>query len=43
MKQLLFFHREKIEIPNKWGDIEIVKFQDLVYITYDKPYCVFFT
>jgi DNA-binding LytR/AlgR family response regulator len=42
MKQQLFFHCDKLEIPNKWGNIEIIKFQDIAYITYEKPYSIFF-
>jgi hypothetical protein len=42
MKQALFFHCEKLEIPDKWGNLEIIKFRDIVYITYDKPYSAFF-
>jgi DNA-binding LytR/AlgR family response regulator len=44
MKKQLFFHRdsEKLDIPNIQGDIEIINFRDIIYVTYDKPYCGFF-
>jgi DNA-binding LytR/AlgR family response regulator len=42
MKQQLFFHCKKLEISNKCGDIEIIKFRDIAYIIYDKPYSTFF-
>jgi DNA-binding LytR/AlgR family response regulator len=42
MKQQLFFHCKKLEIPDTSGNIKIIKFQDIVYITYNKPYSAFF-
>jgi DNA-binding LytR/AlgR family response regulator len=35
------FHHLKIELLHKNGDIELVPYADILYITYDKPYTTF--
>jgi DNA-binding LytR/AlgR family response regulator len=32
---------DKLEIPCKTSGVEIIEYKNIIYIRYDKPYCIF--